>query len=348
MKENIESLMQLAFDALQGGLIESAIIYANQAVLLAFENLGNKNPLSLDALELLANCYRKKEQFEESKALEEKVINFRKQILEKDDPVLLTSMKVLAEDLIILYEWNRARTLLQEIYITASTSYGQGSELSQKIALTLAYLEANDGRHEEALRVLKDTKKAANSDEILSIQITKLEREQEKHKDYYSLSENARKYAYTCAEITELISYLKPEYKEKILPVEMNYYANQARVVTCYKNHLSTKKNQSMRFETTGMWSLFHFKYFSPFIIKKILSKDGIYVRAVVVWIENNLCLIVTAIYKNKPADVVKTLQKSDVKKLDINIGRNSITLMVDEEEISLLYNKKEGYFYSF
>ena len=348
MRENIESLMQLAFDALQEGLIDSALVYANRAVSFAFENLGNKEPLSLDALELLASCYRQKEQFEESKALEEKVIDFRKQILEEDDPALLTSMKLLAEDLIILYEWNRARSLLQESYTTASSSYGQGSELSQKIALTLAYLEANDGRHEEALRVLKDTKKAANYSKMLSIQIEKLEKEQKEHKNYYSLSENARKYAYTCAEITELISYLKPEYREKILPIEISYYSSQAKIVTCYKNHLCTDKHLSMRFETTGMWSLFQFKYFSPFVIKKILSKEDIYVRAVVVWIENNLCLIVTAIYKNKPADVVKTLQKSDVKKLDINIGRNSIILTVDEEEISLLYNKKEGYFYSF
>lgn len=345
MRENIEELMKLAVGALQDKLVDSALIYANRAVSLAFENLGNKDPLSLDALELLADCYRRKEQFEESMALEEKVVEFRKQILEKEDPVLIISIKLLAEDLIVLYEWNRARTLLQEAYITASRAYGQGSELSQKIAFTLAYLEASDGRHEEALRVLKDTNNEATDKKQLSKKIEELEKEQEKHKSYYSLSENARKYAYTCAEITELISYMKPEYQEKILPVEISYYKNQARVVTCYKNHLSTKKEPSMRFETMGMWSLFQFKYFSPFLIKKILSKDDIYVRAVVVWIENNLCLIVTAIYNEKPADVVKTLQKSDVKKLDINIGRNTIILTVDEEEIKLPYNKEEGYF---
>jgi hypothetical protein len=347
MRKNIENLMKLAVDTLNEKQYESAILYANRAVMIAGQNLGNKDKLTLDSLELLADCYRKSNQMEESIALEEKVVNLRQEILQKDDPVLLTSMQLLAEDYFVSYQWNKARSLLQNIYITASESYGQGSELSQRAAVTLSYLESLDSNHLEALRVLKDTKEAAGEfcSQKLATQLENVQKEMSEHTEYYSLSENARNYAYTCAELDELIRNMNPEYQSKIAAEEIDYYHAQAKAVTCYKPHLVSKA-LSMRFETMGMWSLLQYKYLSPFLLEKHLLQDGIALRALITWIENHLCLIVTAISRGKPADYVKDLQKSSVEDLEISIGKDSIVVTMDDMQLLLKYNKEEGYLF--
>ena len=333
----IRLLLQYAETYLSRGEHKAAIPCLLEALSQARNKFGNKDAFTVSILNNLAVAYAGCGQYDQSIPLKEEVLELRKKSLPINHPDYITSMTNLSSDYARVGRLQSALELSRQTYAICRENYPLGHEL---VLLSLNRLSADymalckDHLALEQLNaadlLMKRFGFVDKLDEKAALQwknclkFKKMCEENVKtHAKFFALSEERKSYAYICAELMEMLSALPADYLSRIAVAEYEHLKEQALLVTCYHPHLTRGERAETDPYTNTLQTLLSLKYLMPSMAQCQEESDLCDVRAVVTWVENELCLILTVYPKKatvkgmehpQPIDFVKSLNACDEK----------------------------------
>ena len=328
---------------------EMAIPLLQNTVQESQEKLGETDAFTISLMNNLAVALAAVERFEQSIPLKERVLELRGKSLPVTHPDYLTAVTNLTSDYAHVGRYQSAINLSRQAYTAARETLPITHEITLLTLNRLAADYMNLCRHDLALEQLKAVAEqlnmmkqstdgqaevtAALSDtqnfkSILSEKgllqwkrtcklLEICEEAVEKYNVFFNLDESRRSYAYICAELCEMLDGLPEEYRQKIEPKEYDHFKEQAELIGCYHPHMNSGQAVETDPYTNALQTLVSLKYLMPGVAECREELDGILCRAVVTWVQNELCMVVT-VYPTKstvehmqhpqPADFVKSL----------------------------------------
>lgn len=334
--EEIESLSQKAERFLEEEDYEMAVPLLQQAAESSQEKLGERDACTIGLMNNLAVAWSALEQYEKSIPIKERVLELRGKSLPVTHPDYLTAVTNLTSDYAKVGRYQSALNLSRQAYTAARESLPVVHEI---MLLTLNRLAAdyiNLCRHDLAYEQLQAVealvKEACGQEkEVISALSPKGQKQWkrtrrliqvcqealEQYQAYFHLDEGRRSYAYICAELCEMLDGLPSEYRQKIRKEEYAHYKEQAELAGCYQPHMNHGQAVETDPYTNALQTLVSLKYLMPAVAECREEWNGISCRAVVTWVQNELCMIVTVypvqshveyMEHPQPADFVKAL----------------------------------------
>ena len=300
------------------------------------DKLGETDACTISIMNNLAVALAATEQYEKSIPLKERVLELRGKSLPVTHPDYLKAVTNLTSDYARVGRYQSALNLSRQAYTAARETLPVVHEVTLLTLNRLAADYMNLCRHDLALeqlrQVIEMVENAPGSEEADSGKCRKqwertrrlcamCEETMEKYPDYFNMEESRRSYAYICAELCEMLNGLPDDYREKINPKEYAHFREQAELVGCYHPHMNSGQAVETDPYTNALQMLVSLKYFMPAVAECREDLDGILCRAVVTWVQNELCAVITVypvkssvenMEQPQPADFLKSLNACD------------------------------------
>lgn len=331
------------------------------------DTLGEMDAYTLQVMNNLAVALASQGQYEKSIPLKERVLELRGKSLPLTHPDYITAMTNLTSDYAHVHRYQTALQFSRQAYTAVRETLPVMHELTFLTANRLACDLMNLCRHDAALEYLKavteDVAGASDSGKELLTEsihwkqtqdlLALCQKEVADNELYFSLEESRRSYAYICAELMEMLSALPESYLKKIHKQELDHFAEQAALVGCYKPRMNQGQAVETDPYTNSLQTLLSYKYLMPGLAECREEYDGIVCRALVSWIQNELCLIATvypetsnlSLMKHpQPVDFVKSLNAySDDGDRVISIDSADLKIIKEEERIAIKFAYGSG-----
>lgn len=329
--EEIEAIAEKGERFLEEEDYEMAVPLLQQAVESSSQKLGERDASTIGLMNNLAVAWSALEQYEKSIPLKERVLELRGKSLPVTHPDYLTAVTNLTSDYAKVGRYQSALNLSRQAYTAARESLPAVHEVTLLTLNRLAADYINLCRHDLAYEQLKAVaelvEKACGQEELPPKSLRQWKRTRrlmqicqeavERYPVYFGMDENRRSYAYICAELCEMLDGLPAEYRQKIREEEYAHYKEQAGLAGCYQPHMNHGQTVETDPYTNALQTLVSLKYLMPAVAECCEEWNGIHCRAVVTWVQNELCMIVT-VYPDRsvveymdhpqPADFVKAL----------------------------------------
>lgn len=329
---------------------EMAAPLLRQALDKSCEKFGESDACTINLMNNLAVALSSMGQYEKSIPLKERVLELRGRSLPVTHPDYLTAVTNLTADYAKVGRYQSAINLSKQAYTAARESLPVMDSITLLTLNRLAADYMNLCRHDLAYGHLKnvaDLVETACRQELEHLESEKTQEDlgfasdvvlkgkslqqwkrtkrliqvcqetMERYKTYFKLDESRRSYAYICAELCEMLDGLPEDYRQKIDEEEYAHYREQADLAGCYYPHMNNGHAVETDPYTNALQTLVSLKYLMPTVAECREELDGIRCRAVVTWVQNELCMVVT-VYPGKsmveymkhpqPADFVKPL----------------------------------------
>lgn len=312
--------LAVALSALE--LYDKSIPLKERVLELRGKSLPVTHPDYLTAVTNLTSDYAKVSRYQSALNLSKQAYTAARESLPAIHEVTLLTLNRLAADYINLcrhdlaYEQLKTVTdLVEEACRQEIAHRGQTMDLKENLFGLENPHSEQDFNHCEPEMVLsqKSLQQWKRTKRLLQLCQEAMERD----KIYFHLDDSRRSYAYICAELCEMLDGLPEDYRQKIREEEYAHYKEQADLVTCYCPHMNSGQAVETDPYTNALQTLVSLKYLMPAVAECREELDSIRCRAVVTWVQNELCMIVT-VYPTKstveymehpqPADFVKSL----------------------------------------
>ncbi|MDY4971464.1 MAG: SEL1-like repeat protein [Lachnospiraceae bacterium] len=311
---------------------EMAVPLLQQAVEESSRKLGETDAFTISLMNNLAVALAGLGQYENSIPLKERVLELRGKCLPLTHPDYLTAVTNLTSDYARIGRYQSALNLSKQAYTAARETLPVTHDVTLLTLNRLAADYMNLCRHDLALEQLKQVismiREICETDEEIpedsrkqwhrTMRLMEICQEAVNNDDvYFGMDESRRNYAYICAELCEMFDGLPDDYRQKIDPQEYAHFKEQAGLVGCYHAHMNSGQAVETDPYTNALQMLVSLKYLMPAVAECREELDGIRCRAVVTWVQNELCAVIT-VYPVKstvehmehpqPADFLKSL----------------------------------------
>ena len=338
--KEIEAISEHAERFLEEEDYAMALPLLQQALEIASKKLGERDACTIGLMNNLAVAWSALEEYEKSVPLKERVLELRGKSLPVTHPDYLTAVTNLTSDYAKTGRYQSALNLSKQAYTAARESLPVTHEVTlltlNRLAADYIHLCRHDLAYEQLQNIAALVEKQCAScsleteeskeQEVFSpkglqqwkrvkrlMQVCRETMEQDKA--YFSLDEGRRSYAYLCAELCEMLDGLPLEYRQKIQKEEYDHYKEQAGLVSCYRPHMNQGRAVETDPYTNALQTLVSLKYLMPAVAECRETCDGILCRAVVVWVQNELCMIVTVYPAHLAAESMEHPQPADFVK---------------------------------
>ncbi len=315
---------------------EMAVPLLQKALEESSKKLGETDACTVSLMNNLAVALAGLEQYEKSIPMKERVLELRGKCLPVTHPDYLTAVTNLTSDYARVGRYQSALNLSKQAYTAARETLPVTHEVTlltlNRLAADYMNLCRHDLAYEQLHQVINMVENAcASGSEVpeksrkqwdRSWKLLQLcEEAMGKCQVYFGMEESRRSYAYICAELCEMLNGLPDDYRRKIDSREYAHFREQADLVGCYCPHMNNGQAVETDPYTNALQMLVSLKYLMPSVAECREELDEIQCRAVVTWVQNELCVVITVypvrsaaenMEHPQPADFVKSLNACD------------------------------------
>lgn len=329
---------------------EMAVPLLQQAVEESSRKLGETDAFTISLMNNLAVALAALGQYENSIPLKERVLELRGKCLPVTHPDYLTAVTNLTSDYARIGRYQSALNLSKQAYTAARETLPVTHDVTLLTLNRLAADYMNLCRHDLALEQLQQVigmiVEICGGDEGIPEESRKqwnrsrrlLEICQEAVENdsvYFGMDESRRNYAFICAELCEMLDGLPDDYRKKIDSCEYAHFKEQADLVSCYRPHMNSGQAVETDPYTNALQMLVSLKYLMPAVAECREELDGIRCRAVVTWVQNELCAVITVYPVQSSVENMKNPQPADFLK-SLNACEEPVEKVTSLEAVDL------------